>query len=122
MYDVSPVKQPSVKMQKIQDEYDKNHPFHPNINSLSKTIVEKKGQMVSSSEEVHQRLYNLFKQKKGNEGEVYEFKPNLNKNSEEIIRLMREGNDYDKQDRWKSLYSYGVMKQKTRKEIEEQIR
>jgi hypothetical protein len=122
LYDGSPIKEPTMKMQKIQDEYDKNHPFHPNIDSLSKTMVEKKSQMVASEEEVHMRLYNLFKQKKDKEGENYEFKPNINKNSEEIIRLMREGNDYDKQDRWKSLYNYGVMKQKTRKEIEEQIK
>lgn len=123
LYDSSGFKEPTKKMKQIQDEYDKNHPFHPNINSTSKSICEKKTLMKDESgNEVHNRLYSLFLTKKKKEAEQPEFKPQLNKNSEEIIRLMREGDDYDKNDRWRSLYSYGVMKQKARKDIEDQIK
>lgn len=38
----SGIKEPSKKMQKIQEDYDKNHPFYPSINRTSKTIVESK--------------------------------------------------------------------------------
>lgn len=114
LYVNSPIKEPTKRMQKIQDEYDRNHTFHPTINST----FAPKGQ----SEPVHSRLYNKFLTKKVKEEPKPEFKPELNKNSEEIIRLMKEGDDYDKNNRWKSLYNYGVLKQKARKEVEDQIK
>ena len=125
LYDNSPIKEPTRKVQKIKDEYDRNHPFHPNINKTSKFIVDQQTSGAvkdANSEGVHNRLYNLYLTKKGKEEEKLNFKPDLNKNSEEIIRLMKEGNDYDQNERWKSLYNYGVMKQKVRKEIEDEIK
>ena len=112
-------------MQKIQDEYDKNHPFYPSINKTSKTIVESKTEeqvYARSSTDIHNRLYNLHfeKNKKGDLDESQ--KPQINKNSDEIIRLMQNGNDYDKQDRWKTLYEYGVEKQVMRKHVEAKVR
>jgi hypothetical protein len=113
LYDNSAFKEPSKKMMKIQDEYDKNHPFMPKINEMSKAIIEQK-RTHGEGPPVPVR-----KQK---DDENNGFKPVLNKNSEEIIRLMKEGQDYDQKNRWKSLYEYGVMKQKGRKEIEAQIK
>jgi len=118
-------KEPSQKMQKIQEDYDKKHPFYPNINSTSKTIVEKKTKKTfdeSLPTDVHNRLYNTFLMKRENGVDEESHKPEINKNSEEIIRLMREGNDYDKQNRWKTLYNYGVEKQMMRKHIENKVR
>jgi hypothetical protein len=111
LYPASPFKEPSKKMMRIQDEYDKNHPFYPKINEMSKAIIDHK-----------RTIGEAVPFKKHLSEEHYDFKPNLNKNSEEIIRLMKEGQDYDQNNRWKTLYEYGVMKQKGRKEIEEQIR
>lgn len=118
-------KEPSKKMQMIQDNYDKNHPFHPKIDDTSKALAEDKynKELVDQNEtSVHERLYNLHFNKKQNNGDESEFKPQLNKNSEEIIRLMKEGNDYDKTNRWKSLYNLGVERQIIRKKMEDEIR
>lgn len=118
-------KEPSKKMQQIQDSYDKNHPFHPKIDEASKTIAEQKynKEMVDAQEaSVHERLYSLHFNKKINNDDNTEFKPQLNKNSEEIIRLMKEGNDYDKTNRWKSLYNLGVERQIIRKKMDDEIK
>jgi len=109
LYSPSPFKHPSKQVMKIQDEYDKNHPFHPTINTMSKAIVEHQREFYPEEQKV--------KKKKNND--ECNFQPELNKNSEEIIRLMKEGNDYDHKNRWKSLYNKGVEKQIKRKEIEE---
>jgi hypothetical protein len=126
LYTNSGFKEPTKKMQKIQDEYDKNHPFYPSINNTSKTMVETKSKnqidYVRPSSDVHNRLYNLHFDKNKNKGEDDKFKPELNKNSEEIIRLMKEGNDYDKNERWRTLYEFGVEKQIMRKHIEDKVR
>lgn len=117
-------KLPSKKMLAIQENYERTHPFAPKIDENSKLIVESKVAReleYNHSQDIHIRLYNLFFQK-ADKSEKLEFKPQINKNSDEIIKLMREGNDYDKQDRWKSLYAYGVEKQIMRKTIDEQIK
>lgn len=118
-------KEPSKKMQLIQDNYDKNHPFHPKIDDTSKALAESKynKELANASEtSIHERLYNLHFNKKQNTDDESQFKPQLNKNSEEIIRLMKEGNDYDKDNRWKSLYNLGVERQMIRKKMEDEIR
>ena len=118
-------KEPSKKMQQIQDNYDKNHPFHPKIDDASKAIAENKfnKDMTDAQDtSVHERLYSLHFTKKNNNEDDTEFRPQLNKNSEEIIRLMKEGNDYDKTNRWRSLYNLGVERQIIRKKMEDEIR
>lgn len=124
LYDVSPIKEPTKKMQMYQDAYDKNHPFYPTINKRSKEIIDNKKKEIVSLDDptaIHNRLFSLS-QKKQQDPEKVDFKPQLNKNSEEIIRLMREGNDYDKDNRWRSLYDYGVEKQIMRKHIEDKVK
>lgn len=71
---------------------------------------------------IYNRLYSLSFEKNKKHSQTEKFKPEINKNSEEIIRLMKEGNDYDKVDRWKTLYEFGVEKQIMRKHIEEKVR
>ena len=113
-------------LQIIRCFYDiDNHPFYPKINDLSKSIVEAKSKnsiYPRSSTDIHNRLYSLHFDKNKKIQHSDTFKPEINKNSEEIIRLMRDGNDYDANERWRTLYEFGVQKQVMRKHIEDKFK
>ena len=91
------------------------------IDPGSEGLKDETGQ-VETPEPLHERLYGLSMEPKHSKFEkTYTFHPEINRNSAQIIGLMQDGDDYDKQGRWESLYRYGTEKQNTRRELAKMI-
>jgi hypothetical protein len=61
-------------------------------------------------EPLHERLYGLSMAPKFEARAEPEHKPKINHNSATIVGLMKDGDDYDREKRWISLYQYGTEK------------
>lgn len=120
-------------------EQEAKCPFQPTINQKSAKMMEGKQRYSSTIKEtdglrdskgnlekperIHERLYGLsLEQKKKPEEFPHHFHPEMNPNSEEIVNLMKQGEDYSKNERWKYLYEYGRQKQMERRELADKIK
>jgi len=100
----------SKQMIKHQLEYEAKCTFKPVINKLSAKIVEEKIKELDANEDglrdsmgkleaqdsVYERLYGLSLVANSSKPEEFKatFKPDINENTEQIISMMRSGDDY----------------------------
>ena len=104
-------------MAKHQAEIDGKCTFKPSINKKSAAMMKNKvrytanedalndsqGNAVEKPESLHERLYGLSLKQKKNLNDDNSFQPKINKNSSEIVGLMKAGDDYDQNGRWLAL-------------------
>lgn len=110
-------KQESKQVRKIKEEMKAKCPFQPQINHIKK--YEKQPQEGESTV-AYERLFELSKKEK-HDDKVFTFHPEINRNSQQIVGLMKDGGDFEQTGRWLSLYQYGTEKVQLRRELAKTI-
>ena len=116
-------KQPSRQMLKHIEEQESKCPFRPQILErpakkagppLDQSELKDSRGELEEPESVHDRLYGLSLTPSKHAEKELSFHPEINRNSQQIVGLMQEGDDYNQRGRWNALYQYGTEKQQMR--------